>query len=259
MTKRWTDKDQRQLERLVKNENLLGSEIAERIGKKPGAVRYHMQKMGIDVKARAEKSGKLGQQNVKHKHLQRKVLVYFKTHSFNQTAKQFGLTHVELKSCLTKAYKNPDYTHLRKDFRRHDPWSFEEIMFLLKASGLQPRAWIAKKLKRGTMHAVKEVVKRLNANTRYMNGLPRQLAEELIGYEIKGFKVKAGPSSGRNLDFRPVIVPWVTLYSEARRSSRVPAHICDAIGAMAKFQKRIHGTRGIKDTLECIEKIIAKR
>lgn len=251
----WTKQEIKELERLASNKDLFATEIAKKLGRSPGSVRWKLRKIGISPQQRAPRMGKW---NAKHAHLREKVMTYFLTHSFDETCKRFDLTRSELKSLQTAAYRDPELSHLRKDKRRKDAWSFDETLFLLQASGLQPRAWIAKQLKRGSMHAVKEMVSRLNTNTRYLNGLPKRLAEEITGHEIEGFKVKAGPT-GPKVDCRPIIVPWVILYSEARRSSRVPAHICDAIGAMAKFQKRIHGTRGIKDTLESIEKIIGKR
>jgi len=254
----WTKDEVTKLKSLLANKKLIATEIAERLGKSPGAVRYKMKRLGISPRERAVATGRLGKWNAKHAHIREKAVTYFLTHTFDETREKFGLTRSELKSLQTAAYRDPALAHLRKDRRRKDVWSFEETMFLLRASGLQQRSWIARKLKRGGVHAVKEMVSRLNANTRYINGLPRKLAEELIGHEVEGFKVKAGPS-GKGVDGRPIIVPWVVIYSEARRSARIPPHIRDAIGAMAKFQKRIHGTRGIKDTVESVQKIIRRK
>lgn len=254
----WTKSEERELRRLLRDKSLLVSEIAEILGKKEQTVRYKVRTWGIDIRARAIATGKLGRWNSKHAHLRQKAMLYFLTHTFEETCKKFGLSRSEFRSIQTVSYRDPALAHLRKDPRRKDIWTFDETMFLLRSSGLQPRTWIAAKLKRGGVHAVKEMVSRLNSNTRYINGIPKPWAAELLGHKVEGYKVKAGPTA-QGVDCRPIIVPWVVLYSEARRSTRIPAHLRDAIGAMAKFQKRVHGTRGIKDTISSIQGILRRR
>lgn len=254
----WTKAEETRLKALAKDRSLFASEIAEILGRNPQTVRCKLRTMGFDLAGRAKQSGRLGGWNAKHAHIRVRAMRYFLTHTVEETRDRFQLTASEFKSLQTVAYRDPKCAHLRKDSRRKDPWSFDETMFLLRASGLQPRIWIARKLKRGGVHAVKEMVSRLNSNTRYINGLPKRLAEELVGREVEGFKVKAGPS-GRSVDCRPIIVPWVIIYSEARRSKAVPEHILAAVRAMASFQKRVHGTRGIKDTVASVKRIIGRR
>lgn len=252
----WTTTDIARLRALARGD-LFATEIAEQLGKSAGAVRYKLRRLGLDPAARAKRSGRLGQWNAKHAHLRRPVLEFYLTHSAGETQKKFGLTAREFKSLLTVSYRDPKMTDLRKDTRRHDPWSFDEIVFLLRHAGLRERRWIAAKLNRGGVDAVKEMVARLGANTRYINGLPKRLAEELVGHEVHGFKVNAGPD-GRHagIDCRPIIVPWVRLYYEAKRSQTTPAHLVDALRAMARFQQRIHSTRGILDTVASVERAI---
>lgn len=244
--KRWTKAETTELHRLLRERRLNYRQISEVMGKSKNAIAI-----------RALRSG-LGRRINKHKHRRLAAMEYFLTHSFEQTRKRFRLTASEFKSLQTVSYRDPALSHLRKDSRRHDVWSFDETMFLLRHAGLQERKWIASKLKRGTMHSVKEMTSRLGSNTRYINGLPRRLAEELVGHEVEGLKTKAGPTAP-GVDCRPIIVPWVVLYSEARRSSTISAHFLDALRAMSRFQKRIHGTRGINDTVASIKRGIAKR
>jgi hypothetical protein len=254
----WTTAQDAELLRLAKSGRLFASEIAELVGRTKEAVRYRLRKLGLDLAKRAKASGRMGQWNAVHAHVRQRAMRYFLTHSFEDTMKKFKLTKSQLKSLMTASYRDEKCAHLRKDKRRHDVWSFDETMFLLRHAGLQERRWIAARLKRGTMQSVKEMTSRLGSKTRYINGLPKRLAEELIGHQVEGFKTKAGPT-GPGVDCRPIIVPWVTLYSEARKAVPCPPeHIADVLRAMAQFQRRIHGTRGIADTVESIIKAIGR-
>jgi hypothetical protein len=256
----WTPDDERRLRKLLRNKRLFVSEIAGELGRKPHDVRYKLRTMGIDVRARAKATGRMGQWNVKHAHLRMKVMTYFLTHSIAETMKKFGLSLTELKSLQTTAYQDEKYDHLRKEYRRHDTWSHRDVLFFLRHAGLQPRLWIALKLRRGgTMHSVKDKVRRFSMNTRYMNGLPQRLARELLGHDdIEGIKVKAGPT-GEGVDCRPLLVPWVSLYSKARRTEGFPPHLLGSLRAMSRFQKKVHGTRGILDTIDSIHRILRRK
>lgn len=253
----WTKREEKELVRLCKGD-LFATEIAEKLRKKPQIVRYKMRVLGISPADRARDSGRMAKWNKKHAHLRERAMKFFMTHTFEQTRDKFGLSSIEIKSLMTAGYMDPKFSHLRKDTRRNDVWSFEETMFLLKHCGLQPRDWIAGKIKRGTMQSSKEMLSRLKIKSRYVNGLPKRLAEELIGRNIdSGIKVKAGPTAP-GVDCRPIIVPWVILYSEAKKSS-LELHFVEAIGALARFQKKIHGTRGILDTVESVQAVVNKR
>lgn len=254
----WSKEDDRRLLTIAKNTRLTAVEISERLGRTPEIVRFHMKKLGLSPRDRLVRSGRAGAWNRKHAHLARRAMEYFLDHSFEETMARFGLSKKELRSLQTRAYQRPEFAHLRKDKRRHDVWSFDETMLLLKCAGLQPRQWIAKKLKRGTMQSVKEMVSRLRSNTRYINGLPKRLAEQLVGRDCTGFKVKAGPTAP-GVDCRPIIVPWVIVYSEAKKSGQVPRHLLDALRVMSRFQKRVHGTRGINDTVASVQRVIRGR
>ena len=250
----WSASEKRELKRLLKT-NLLCTEIAEKLGKKPQTVRHQARQLGISPAKRAKKSGKMGAWNSKHSHLREKVMTYFLTHTWDETKKKFKLTQSEAKSLFTVGYRDPRLMHLRKDTRRNDVWSLDETLFLLQHAGIQPRIWIARKLKRGERHTVKEQVKRLNCGSRYINGVPTKWAELLLRKTVDtGMKVKAGPRGPHgNVDCRPILITWVDLYSKAKRCSHIPDHIVAAIGVMATFQKKIHGTKGIKDTVESVK------
>lgn len=254
----WTKSEIAELKRLLRNKKLFASEIAERLNKPAASIRWKMKDIGVSARERCKESGRFGKWNEKYAHIRKRAMTYFLKHSFQETAEKFGLTNRELKSLMSNGYKDPEMSHLRKDTRRRDVWSFDETMTLLRASGLQQRIWISKKLNRGGVHAVKEMVSRLNTKTRYINGLPKRLAEELIGHDVEGYKVKAGPTA-LGVDCRPIIVPWVVIDKEIKRSKEIPEHIRAAVKAMASFQKRIHGTRGVKDTVENIKYIIGSK
>lgn len=251
MALRWTQTEDRELARL-RRAAAPDAAIAAALGRSTAAVMGRRQELGL--------CGSVGESNAKHKHLRKAAMTYFVTHSWKETAKHFGLTTNEFKSLMTSGYRDPALLHLRKDTRRHDAWTFAETMTLLRASGLQPRSWIAKRLSRGTKEAVKEQLARLGTGTRHINGIPLSWVHELVGLDIEiGFKVKAGPK-GRGCDGRPILVPWVVLDWLMKRLPflEVPGHLVEAFGAMAHFQKLVHGTRGVDDTMAAIQYILSE-
>jgi hypothetical protein len=253
----WDSADIALLKRLLRNRKLSAVDIAAKMGRTPECLRYKMNQLGYSPAARIKAAGTMGKWNSKHAHLHKKVLVYFLTHSLEETRKRFSLTASELKSLFTVAYRVPEFKHLRKDRRRHDPWTTDDYLFMLRAAGVQPRSWIARKLKRGSYHAVKDRIKSVGSTTRYINGLPLKLAEELLGKPINdNFKVNAGPHSDHG-DFRCRLVPWVVLNSKAKRS-KLPEHLKRGLSVMAKFQMNIHGTKTIKATVQNICNILRK-
>lgn len=247
----WTDKEIKKLRELVLSEKYTYAEIAEKMKKSRNAIAVKSQKLGLSNKAYIKRI-------TKHKHLRQPVMEYFVTHTPEETIKKFKITMSEFRSLMTVGYRDPDLTHLRKDTRRNDPWSFSETMFLIRHAGIQEREWIAKKLKRGTMHSVKEMLSRINTNSRYTHGLPFKSASELLGREVDYIQTKAGPISDKQ-SFRYKIVPWVVLYSKSKRIKDMPDHIRTCLKSMAKFQIFIMGTKTIKETIEQLEKIARKR
>ncbi len=266
----WAKEDVAQLRALCARNTLFMIEIAEKLGRNPGAVRRKAHQLGVWSKP----PGRFAEWNRKHAHLRGEVLTYFLTHSAEETAKYFGLTASEFKSCITYAYHDPKLAHIRKDWRRRDSWTTEELIFLMRHAGVQPREWIAKKLKRGTDEAVKEALSRAGIGARYVNGMPRQWAEQLFGDDVckTAIAMKAGPQglSGRNGKTTSTyqLIPWIQA-DEVLRAGKtrplkgkgrwrpgrvppmleVPEDIRRAVSALAKFQKWIHGVqsgRGIR-------------
>lgn len=189
--------------------------------------------------------------NVRHAHLRKRAMSYFLHHTFDETCQAFGLEKNQLRSLLNIGYTDPKLAHLRKDSRRKDSWTFKETLYLLRASGLQSREWIAKKLKRGTFHSVKENASRLNFTTKYINGLPLKWAQELLQNKDIDYIEKKAPDK--------CFVPWVSLYYYARKDGLVPEHILGLLAVMAKFQKRVHGTTTMHETIERIKNIAGKK
>ena len=231
-------------------------EVADEMGMGAHSLRYHIRILGIDLVSRNKSLGH-SSTGIKHMHLRKKVMTYFLTHSWIETYKAFDLTPSELKSLFTVGYRDKKLLHLRKDKRRNDVWSMREILFLIRASGIQNREWIAEKLDRGSYHSVKEQVKRMNTKTRYMNGLPLRLAEELLGVPMEGIRVKAGPSS-IGFDGRTLLVPWVILFSRSKRLENISFEVRSCLSSMSKFQMMAHGTKTIKSTILSIQNILEK-
>jgi len=180
--------------------------------------------------------------NIKHKHLRKEVLNYFLNHTMEQTAKHFNLSLSELKSCLTYAYKEKRYLHLRKDKRRHDSWSTKELIIALKLSGLVDRSLIAKILKRGTYQSVKECYSRLNINSKSMNGITYSKYKSLFSKGPSKFlKTTAGPCGGFIRDSNYKIIPWTILRDEIESGYIKPSiFFCNYVESMCLFYDWIY-------------------
>jgi len=250
--KAWTAAEERELTRRMRARESYDT-IAAAIGRTAVAVQVRAIRLRL--------TPPVGTSNAKHKHLRESAMAYYLTHSFGETAERFGLTLSELKSLMTSGYRDPTLRHLRKETRRHDAWSFDETMLLLRAAGVQPRTWIARRLDRGTKEAVKEQMARLGVRTRYVNGIPLTWLRELVGCSVEaGFKVKAGSGGGGRHGRGAThthLVPWVQAWPIAALYD-APEHLVEAFRAMARFQMKIHGTRTISETVVALRRILSE-
>lgn len=248
----WTSTEKRRLRSLASAGEYFYTEIARQMGKKEASVRWMAKKLGLRssldmplVRAR------LGSWNKVHAHLQEPVLRYYFSHSAEETAKKFGLTKSEFKSCLTYAYKNKDIRHIRKDKRTHAPLTAKELKFLLQHSGLRPRAWVMRQMGRGTnVCHIKERLQRLGVASRTLQGLTLSQYRQAFNGEPSFFlQTDAGPDGGlrSSLPTRWKIVPWVWLNQEiqARRLTTAP-ELRLLISAHAQFQEWIFEGNAMK-------------
>jgi hypothetical protein len=233
---RWNLKTEAELIQFVRTGQYTYGEIAK--------------KMGLNKNQIATKSCHLGLTNptyqkriTKHAHLREPVMTYFLTHSWEDTRLRFKLTSSELKSLFTVGYRDPKFTHLRKDTRRKDEWTLEETLFLIRNSGIRERLWIAKKLNRSTARNIKERMQKWNASTKYLNGMPLSWAREFWPKDAldRRIRTKAGPSGGKGI-WRFQIFPW---HECLRLSKKYPTkpEIKAGIRSMVRFQEFIYGTR----------------
>lgn len=270
------------LRTLCARNTLFMSEISEKIGRSPATTRWKAKKLGLWSKP----EGRFAEWNVKHKHLREPVMRYFLKHTMKETQDHFGLTESEVKSIFTVGYRDPKFKHLRKDTRRRDSWTQDELLFLTRHAGVQPRTWIAKKLKRGTDESVKECLSRLKIGVRYMNGMPWTWAQELFGEEAAHLTIhtKAGPCgpTGHHgaADTRYRLLPWTEAHrlleagltrpllgkgrcrpDRRRRAERL--QVSDetriAIRALARFQRWIHGMQSSRGIRQRIQKAARRR
>jgi hypothetical protein len=175
----------------------------------------------------------------KHAHLRGDVMSYFMAHSAEETMEHFELTHSEFKSIMTVSYKIPEFKYLRKDTRRHDAWTTDQILKMLRYSGILRRSKIAEIIKRGSERVVKEKMASLKVATRNVNGSNisqfRRLFRREPSYIIHG---EAGPGSTKTNRF--VIVPWfhmVDMYrSVPHNKSILKAFECYAMFAEYVWQ-----------------------
>lgn len=218
--------------------NILNKDIAKRIGRNPGAVSYCLRRIGVKNTA---KDKIIGKWNNIHAHLREPLLKYFLNHSAEECQKKFNLTASQFKSCITYAYKQPELTHIRKDNRRHDPWSTKELKFLLKHCGIMPRDWIAKELSRGGELGIKDRLELLGISSKNLNGLTLSQFRQAFGIEPKFFiQTKAGPGYGKYSPTFYKIIPWVWINTEIK-NGRLKTHpmFVQLVSSMAIFQEWI--------------------
>lgn len=267
---RWTKDELARIRSLCSSNTLFMKEIAEKLGRPATTVRLKAKELGVW----SNPPGRFAEWNRKHVHLRVPAMTYFLTHSFEETAAHFNLTLSEFKSLMAWGYKDPKLKYLRKETRRHDQWTAKELVFLMRHAGVQPREWIAKKLKRGTDEAVKEALSRAGVGARYINGMPRAWAEQIFGDDVcmTAISMKAGPQglSGRTGQTTSTyqLIPWIQAdellkkgrtrllkgkgrWKPGRRHPmlEVPEEVRIGIRAMAKFQRWIHGVqsgRGVR-------------
>jgi hypothetical protein len=236
MPARWKSEKEAELIRWLKTEQFTNAEIA--------------LKMGLNVNQITTKANSLGYINpvyrkriTKHAHLREKVMTYFLTHTSEETRVRFGLTQSEIKSLFTVGYRDPRFSHLRKDSRRKDAWTLEETLFLLRHAGIRERGWIAKKINRSTARNIKERMQKWGAATKHLNGMPLSWARQFWPNDLLESRIhtKAGPSGGTGI-WRFQIIPW---HECLRLSRKYPTavEICAGIRAMVRFQEFIYGTK----------------
>jgi hypothetical protein len=166
------------------------------------------------------------------------------THTYEETQEHFKLTRGELKSIFTVGYRDPKLAHLRKDTRRKDSWSVEEMLFAIRHAGIRERNWIAMKLKRGNSGVViKEKFQKWNASTKHLHGMPLNWALSLWPHAEFSNKIrtKAGPSGNEGV-WRFQLIPWADCLKYSRTYSTPPA-IRSGIRAMLRFQQFIFRTQ----------------
>lgn len=245
----WTPDEIEELKRLHHEGKYFFTEIAQMIGKKPANVNHQARRLGL--KQSAYVISRKGQWNSQHKHLREPVMKYFVTHTWDETRERFGLSDKQLKSIFTVGYRDPKFKRFRKDKRRHDAWTKSELLFLVKHSGIKPREWIARRLKRGTMQSTKECLFRLKISSRYINGLPERLANLII--PIGGIKTQAG-APGVSGECHIRIVPWVAL-EDAISGKRIKQDLRLSIQGMARFQRWVFGMKTNRAVIQKIKEI----
>lgn len=244
----WTEQEIKTLKNFAAQNKYFYSEIALKMGKKVALVRHQARRLKLPSTQKTLK-GRMGQWNCKHAHLREKLLVYYLTHTEAECKKHFDLTDSEFKSCLTRAYIDPEFRFIRKDSRNHDAWSSRELKFLLRHAGLKPRKWIASKLKRGNYICIKERLQVLGISSRTLQGITLSQFRQAFGKDPEFYlQTSAGPS--RASVSAPTlwkIVPWTWLDQElkAKRLS-APKMFKQLCGTMALFQEWVFEGNAIK-------------
>lgn len=223
--------------------SLFYSEIAERLGRKAGAVRWKARKLGLPTgRSRPAAQSRMGQWNSIHAHLREEVLRYFLTHTPKETTERFGLSAKEFKSLMTTAYRQPGFKHLRKTTRDHSRWNAKQLKILLRYSGLRQRKWVAEKIGRGNVQScIKERLNKLGVASRNLQGITLSQYRQAFDSEPRFYlQTDAGPIgvSGKwNRSTHWKIIPWVWLDKEIK-AKRLGAseEFARLISARAMFQ-----------------------
>lgn len=239
----WTEEEYQKLKKLH-SQKMWCTEIAEKMGRRPASVRWAVKKLGLKS-TRETCRDRMAEWNNKHAHLREAVLRYYRTHTIEETGKRFGLTTSELKSCLSYAYHDPRFRHIRKDTRDHAPWSTDQLLFLLRHAGLKNRDWIADKIGRGNRTCIKERMQALGIASRTIQGITCSQFQVAFGRRPEFYlKTDAGPDGGPmgSLPTKWKIVPWVWLDQELKsKRLKTAKEFRMLVDAMAKFQEWIHG------------------
>ena len=212
---------------------------------------YGVSRYSIAVAVQKKLSGNPNYrlQKQKYKHLYEPVMKYFINHTWDETKKHFSLNDRNLKSIFSYAYKSKSLKKYRKDSRRKDAWTIDELKALVKTCGLIERKDIARILKRGNGQGVKDKINQLGLKSRNVNGLTLSQYRELFGKEPKNL-IKTNAGSGL---MRIKLVPWVMLEHE-KDLKKMPKFINEMVQSMAMFQRWIYES---KNNHQCLRKIIA--
>lgn len=181
----------------------------------------------------------------KHKHLRKPVMEYFLSHTWEETKKHFKLKDSELKSIFTIGYIDPKLAHLRKDTRRRDAWSTEELRFLFRLTGVISRDEINQHLNRGNSgRVIKEKLMKLGIPAKNVNGLTYSQFTSLFKKKpVYYLATTAGSPGSKFVQYANwKIVPWCHI--EEMLNDKYIEH-SDAIKlyveTMAMFQRWVHG------------------
>lgn len=185
----------------------------------------------------------------KHKHLHEAVLIYFKNHTFEETAEEFELTSSELKSCMTYAYKDPQLFNLRKDTRQNhrNLWTAEQLTTMLRMCGIFSRDSIAKKINRGNARVVKEKLIDLKVSSRNINGINLSQFEKGFGFKTDKVVSKNAGSPSKNGTSYFKIVLWDDLEKmiATKEIETFPVYE-KLIYTMANFQRWLWNTNNVR-------------
>jgi transposase len=244
VTRKWgyTEDENATIRRMIK-EGATYREIAKALGRSVAAVQIQAyRKLGLSTRENYFKR----RGSYCSRTTIRRIFDLYETRTRAEVAELTGLSISQVSHALDVAYKKHGYK--TKDQRRHDSWTSDELITLLQYSGLQERGWIAQKLNRGTMQSVKECLGRMSSSSRYLNGLPQKLAEELLKVPLDAVKTAAG-APGPNGNCKTKIVPWVVMAAVIRKQKLKLAPAVEAgIVALSKFQMRVHGCRSEFET-----------
>lgn len=217
-------------------------EIAKEIGRTRATVAIFVQRfLGGNPNYRRKRT--------KHKHLREEVMTYFLSHSAEESAAHFKLTMSEFKSLMTVGYRCPEFSHLRKETRRHDKFTSKELVTILKYSGILSRQMIAEIIKRDSARVIKEKLAHLKIASRNINGMNLTLFQKTFRKDPpRSLKTLAGPEKGNGSHFR--IALWVDI-EEWMILGIIPSHslMFKYVESMAMFQRWIWGTDRVAERI----------
>lgn len=164
--------------------------------------------------------------------LVKKVCKYYEKHGKVKTIECFP--NIRLRSIIEK--------HVGTFQPRRIPWQPEEIIFAAKVAGLVSREQLARYFDRpraneGSITAL--WMKKFKIGGGNINGLTYRIAKHFISDRCPVYETNFWFTRRGGTEFGRKIVLWIDVEKHMRPG--LPDHIVEAIRALAKFQRWLHG------------------
>jgi len=177
-------------------------------------------------------------------HVVKEVCEYYARHGKLKTQKKFP--NVRIRSIIERYATEP----------RQIRWKADQLVELVKMAGLVSRSRQAEIFNRPNAHAgsiTSAWMKKFGTSGSSVNGLSRWVARHYVTFACPFYETGYWEVPGKGVigARRRVLALWVDVAAHLRPT--VPEHLADAIRAMAKFQRWLHGEDPRASILKILE------